>query len=630
MASCWPGSFILRRGALLGYDIIGWPLSGAWCFGLGSQVLDFAVIGVALRVGRSGSRARRLPCHCIAVTGYAEEHARQGLDVGSFIARPYSGCPGCPPGLSRLQVYIGQAKEVEDEAYYNHKEPRRRYKRQMHQLLVFAKALQSEVMAHHNPDPEVIRATIRVLHESFLDVDVWKHVSEKELRDELDDAVALVMEHILDMRETGNPYLLDDIKDNMLNVFEEGASLGRLDHQIELGAAQVQGRGDDHLAGADLEDDGALGGRARAAQHRGDGVDGAGQVEVMELGDVGDGVEVQETDRLVVGVGGESIGEQVVRGVEGDRGRGRAQPEAHDELVRALGGEFDVLPVELRVPGFQVALYRTYLVDSRSDRDGQRHRNNLGDGDGLRLGGRRGQAHGRVGLGRLGDLRALGHGHGGAGDVGRDRDRTYALAPADARVGLDLQAGVGRVGRDGHAHTHGHADVGQVPAGDGGKRLAHEGVDVNSSSSALALFRDLRQKSLGGKESIGFRGGDLLLGQQLNKSQRIESYLGSNVGDSSGAGFRSSRASRVGLSNQSATVSNFQVREGVPPPSPAHLGRRVKGALGEDIRDINGLERGCRDGGIAGRRRDRRAHENRAVLPRVLTGEVGLKGHQIT
>lgn len=61
--------------------------------------------------------------------------------------------------------------------------------------------------------------------------------------------------------------------------------------------------------------------------------------------------------------------------------------------------------------------------------------------------------------------------------------------------------------------------------------------------------------------------------------------------------------------------------------TPAYLGRRVKYALGQDIRDINGLERGLRNSGVARQRRDCGAHKSRVYVFRVQRGEAGLESH---
>lgn len=63
---------------------------------------------------------------------------------------------------------------------------------------------------------------------------------------------------------------------------------------------------------------------------------------------------------------------------------------------------------------------------------------------------RRGQAHGRVDLGRLCDLRAVGDGQGGAGGRCRDGGGAHACASAGAGIGSDVQAqSVGQVSTTG-------------------------------------------------------------------------------------------------------------------------------------------------------------------------------------
>ncbi|KAK8123149.1 hypothetical protein PG984_011819 [Apiospora sp. TS-2023a] len=116
----------------------------------------------------------------------------------------------------KASYFEAARQEGEEQGNLYHKQPMQRYRRHIRQLLLFAKEMQRHVTSHHRPDPEVVRMTVEVFREKILSPDKWDRMENYDvLEDELLDAMALLMEQVLAMRDYNNTSLNDDIKDRM-------------------------------------------------------------------------------------------------------------------------------------------------------------------------------------------------------------------------------------------------------------------------------------------------------------------------------------------------------------------------------------------------------------------------------
>ncbi|KAK8000597.1 hypothetical protein PG990_013197 [Apiospora arundinis] len=240
----------------------------------------------------------------------------------------------------------------------------------------------------------------------------------------------------------------------------------------------------------------------------------------------------------------------------------------------------------------------TYLADGGSQRNRHDLRDNLSDGLGLGLGGGGGQAQGDAGLRSLGNRRTVGDGQSGSGDSSSDSRGAHAVAAAGAGVGLGVGADVSRV--------RGNTSVGDLDASlaETGASLGQEVLDREGNTALVGH----RGSGDGGEEGVGLgRRGLIIVCLGLSDSDGEVVSLGSeNAADSREASLRGSDARGVGLR------------------------RRVKVAGGEDVGDIKGLHCGDRGREVAGRRRDGRAHESRAVFLGVQTGDASLASRRVT
>ncbi|KAK8029776.1 hypothetical protein PG993_011067 [Apiospora rasikravindrae] len=343
----------------------------------------------------------------------------------------------------------------------------------------------------------------------------------------------------------------------------KAAALAPLQHEVEVGAALERlDRGDKDavalpvdfrvaLLKVDRAGDDAVA-LAGASQLSGAGARDAGQEEAVGVVAVGASLNFRREVAKVTDVG---------------VGRLLSTFEGHE----VSGGEFDVIPVEAGADGFQ---------DSVS--------------------------YGRVGLGRLGNLLAVGHGQGGCRDLGRDGRRAHTVASAGAGEGLVVGADTGSVRRDGggdggagtydgegqssSAVTPGRrAQRGQVFA-KGAKRAAQAGV-VHHIGPFHVLGVEFRDLSRGDYDGVGYSAAPPF------QPRRVEPYLSNHVDDSSDAGLRGDNARSVGLILRQSTFGP-NAPSAYFPRSLAYLGRRVNFGIRESIREIKGLNRCDRDRGV--------------------------------
>ncbi|KAK7965918.1 uncharacterized protein PG986_000195 [Apiospora aurea] len=94
---------------------------------------------------------------------------------------------------------------------------------------------------------------------------------------------------------------------------------------------------------------------------------------------------------------------------------------------------------------------QTYRVNSGSDSSGRRARDRRGDSGGLgRRGRSTGDGQGGSGSDRADEVDAGCHGRSAEGSRGRDGGGRRAIASASAGEPVEVPAGAGRIGRDGH------------------------------------------------------------------------------------------------------------------------------------------------------------------------------------
>ncbi|KAK8068834.1 hypothetical protein PG994_005450 [Apiospora phragmitis] len=118
-----------------------------------------------------------------------------------------------------MQFMQASKKRVVDYQDSYHREPLEVHTRQMHHLVLFGNELQRELVAHKNPNPQIVEAIILELGKSYLAGDIWRGKSDSNLRDGFEDAVPAIMEMVLAMRPNDN--LAADVRETMGNEFRK-------------------------------------------------------------------------------------------------------------------------------------------------------------------------------------------------------------------------------------------------------------------------------------------------------------------------------------------------------------------------------------------------------------------------